>query len=89
MKLEELPENTVVDSKEHGMYMKSSSPAQGPLWMELGGHCGECAQLLSEAGTDNPGTYTPDITQAEPASVYLGEFEIIAVPPGFEVKGLT
>jgi len=78
-KLEKLPTNTLIDSKERGVFLKDEKG----LWYDISPHCGDCVDCVSEEGEPNPMQYAPGVTVSEKAQDYFGEFAILAAPIGF------
>jgi len=87
MKLEELPVNTFVMSKVKGLFTKDVIDDRF-VWMEVYGHCSDCCETVSEEGENHPvrAPYIQGIDVPDKAADYLGEFTIVAVPPGFVVR---
>ena len=76
-KLAELPVNSVVESEEHGLFMKDATG----IWHELFGHCSECEEMVHEEGVtpDKVGDYTPSFTTALQAEAYLAPYKVLAI----------
>lgn len=74
--ISELEPNTLINSKEQGHYIKD----ENGLWYELYPHCGDCGDIVSDEGTSTPSKCGSEVTVAEPAAEYFGEFIIVAIP---------
>lgn len=72
MKLEELPPNTLIESKEQGRYLASDDGT----WFELYPHCVDCMLQVS-----NEGYEMPDSGQQvrEPAAEFFGEYKVLSL----------
>lgn len=76
-KLVELPANSVIESEEHGIFMKDVAG----IWYEAFAHCAECSETVHEEGVtpEKVGDYTPDFTTTLQAEVYLAPYEVLAI----------
>lgn len=75
IKPSELPTDTVIEDEVRGLFIRDDS-----LWHELYPHCGDCGELVSDEGTDDPSKYAPGVTESEPSDEFFQNFKVIAVP---------
>lgn len=75
--LSELTVNSVIESTEEGMFIKSESKT----WSEIQPHCSECMVSAHEDGVDpsQVGDYSPEWSTEKPAQEFFGEYKVLAI----------
>jgi hypothetical protein len=74
LKPSQLPEDTVINDKAHGVWMKEESG----VWGEMTPHCSDCAQAVRDDGTLKVWIDNKEVLIA--SDEFFTEFKVVSLP---------